>query len=281
MSGGIAFTPEMTERVRLERSKAQPTPWAQLAGILGVATGTVLNWAYQNGVETDPRNLPSQASADPAKSEALKVLWSDPTIGKEEIARRLGVGRKSLPREAARLGLEPRAAVRCGPKPKPKPAPKPREPRKDAWPQTKLDELRELVASGLPYAEIGLRLKISKCAAIGMARRMGLAKRPSPIQPRQAPKRKRSQGNGVLIGRTLPGLALPNWGMTRPKPQPTPAVTTIRPKHPGGCQWHMGREGLTHLFCAEPIGPRGGSWCEVHYGICFVPTRAREIADAA
>jgi hypothetical protein len=43
----------------------------------------------------------------------------------------------------------------------------------------------------------------------------------------------------------------------------------------------MGRDGLTHLFCGDPIGPKGGSWCAAHYAICFTPTRRQVIADAA
>lgn len=51
--------------------------------------------------------------------------------------------------------------------------------------------------------------------------------------------------------------------------------------HPRGCQWHLGREGLTHLFCGAPIGPKGGSWCASHRDIVYVPMSTRRIADAA
>lgn len=199
----IQFTTEMVNRIHAERAKRRPTPWARLADLLGVGTGTILRWAYEVGFPTDPRNLAPKVFADPAKSDRLRVLWADPTISQAEVCRRLDASDESVTREALRLELGPRPARVRLPKAR---TPTPRKQRIDprAWPQAKLDKLRALVATDMSYTEIGLQLGISKSAAIGMSRRMGLERRPSPIIPgRKRTRVRRKPGDGRVIGPTL------------------------------------------------------------------------------
>ena len=60
--------------------------------------------------------------------------------------------------------------------------------RKTDWPEAKKQQLRAEWDAGTPSAEIGRRLGgMSKNSVVGMARRMGLAGRPSPIQRDGAP----------------------------------------------------------------------------------------------
>ena len=55
--------------------------------------------------------------------------------------------------------------------------------RKWDWTEVKVLRLRHLWATGLPTAEIGQRLGVSKNAVLGKAHRLGLAPRPSPLPP--------------------------------------------------------------------------------------------------
>jgi GcrA cell cycle regulator len=54
------------------------------------------------------------------------------------------------------------------------------------WTPERVDELKRLWLEGLPMAEIGRRLGITKNAVVGKAFRMGLQRRPS-VKPREEP----------------------------------------------------------------------------------------------
>lgn len=303
----IEFTPAMVAIVHLERAKAIPTPWPQMAEMLGISVGTMMRWAYESGIQTNPRKtVPSRAFADPAKRKRFAPLWLDPTVSKAAMAKSLGVNRKTLDREASRQGLGEKPAYVAAPRPK-GPS-QPRKLRDIDWPESRIVRLRALLAEGHSPAEIGRRLGVTRNAVIGKAHRLNLPSRPSPIRgPRVArekvavkPKapsatstQRREPGNSASIERNArpdihrlfdnPEQGERHAAVSRAAAKSPLPVPGARLKHPRGCQWHMGRDGLTHLFCGEPIDEQnGGSWCATHRALCFVPgSRLRRSADAA
>jgi GcrA cell cycle regulator len=118
----------------------------------------------------------------------------------------------------------------------------------------------------LPYTEIGRRLRISKNAVVGKARRLQL---PTVNPPRpHRPQRPR-----------------------QPAPTPTPVVPTPAPVppvlphfapiitmslHSQPCRFpmwsHHERASHNPCFCNEPSRP-GRPYCEDHHAICFVKHR--------
>ena len=56
------------------------------------------------------------------------------------------------------------------------------------WDDKAIARLTELVATGVSYTTIGIKMHITKNAAIGKARRLKLAKSPSPSTPYQYKK---------------------------------------------------------------------------------------------
>lgn len=81
--------------------------------------------------------------------------------------------------------------------------------RKDGWTDSEIARLKALWAEGHSTAEIGRRMKRSKNAAVGKAKRLGLEGRPSPILPPRpvAPAPRVPRAQPLAPGaRTLPPL---------------------------------------------------------------------------
>jgi len=176
--------------------------------------------------------------------------------------------------------------------------------------QTKA-RLRALWAEGVTTPKIGAQLGCSKNAVVGMARRMDLPTRPSPI---------RAAGEGANVAKprrayagaaTLPPLstasaeaapvrigyapaAAPLGGLRPapelpPSPLPTPELPQARPPAPPPvasprpafvrpsleCCWPIGEPGTKGFrFCGDP-SISGKSYCPHHHGKAFVATRPR------
>lgn len=92
--------------------------------------------------------------------------------------------------ECAEIAMKERAAVKKAALPEPAIADAPMPTSDgDAWTDERVARLRELVAEGLSYSEIGKRLGITKNAALGKADRLGLSrpidKDPEPVGAEQ------------------------------------------------------------------------------------------------
>jgi GcrA cell cycle regulator len=103
------------------------------------------------------------------------------------------------------------------------------------WNDDKTAGLRELWDEGLPTAEIGRRLGITKNAVIGKAWRLGL------------PPRRVSDS-----------------------PNPVPSFAEIMPRATDRCHWPFGKPGTAALrFCSRPV-LAGKPYCEIHCRIAYV-----------
>jgi GcrA cell cycle regulator len=164
------------------------------------------------------------------------------------------------------------------------------------WTPELIQQLRDLWAEGLPTAEIGRRMGMTKHAVIGKANRLGLAARPSPIKrtgatpvPQKAPK--------VTLP-VLPAASVPRVALPRPPvpavfrtvavvPAPAPIVraaesdapqTVFKPRASTDCCWPIGHPRTPGFrFCDEASLP-GKPYCEVHYAQAYVRVRLREEA---
>ena len=134
--------------------------------------------------------------------------------------------------------------------------------------------LENLWAEGLSMSQIGDRLGVSKNSISGMAHRMGLPARPSPIKPSATPRAPRPQ----RVGRapTLPPIA------SAPAVDIPPAPVA-RPHD--GCSYIVDETRLAVRYCDAPVlvtGDRRMSYCPDHYARCYtpVPRRARALEVA-
>jgi len=177
--------------------------------------------------------------------------------------------------------------------------------------QTKA-RLRTLWGEGVATAEIGRRMGCSKNAIVGMAHRMDLPARPSPIhaagQRANVAKPRRAHAGAT----TLPPLstasdeaapvrigytpaAAPLGGLrpapgVPPSPLPTPALPQARPSAPPRpafvrpsreCCWPIGEPGdKAFRFCGDAAQP-GKPYCDAHHQRAFVPKRTRPDQYAA
>jgi GcrA cell cycle regulator len=103
------------------------------------------------------------------------------------------------------------------------------------WTDEKIAGLRELWDEGLPSAEIGRRLGISKNGVIGKAWRFGLP----PRRVADAPNR-------------------------------VPPLTDIMPPGTDRCLWPLGHPGREDFrFCNQPVAT-GKPYCETHCRSAYV-----------
>lgn len=118
-----------------------------------------------------------------------------------------------------------------------------------AWPADRVAELTALVADGVSFAEIGRRMGITKNAAIGKARRLGLT---TPNEP------------------------------FNPKPVTTPERLDALGQFPdaGRCVYPIGhpRE-ASFRFCASEVAVVGAPYCQFHMRLTH--TRAAVEQQAA
>lgn len=108
------------------------------------------------------------------------------------------------------------------------------------WTPDLIDRLAALWAEGLPTAEIGRRLNISKNAVIGKAHRLTLKARPSPLK--SPPVRR-------VIGVTVP-------------------ICTWPQGHPGDKDFR---------FCGQRPLP-GKSYCAEHAALAYIRPKAHNAA---
>jgi GcrA cell cycle regulator len=151
------------------------------------------------------------------------------------------------------------------------------------WASAHSDALRNYVATGLSFSEIGRELNrrfgtgYTRSAVIGRARRMGLATASRVESPPIVP--------------TLPGASRPAkpqpaqaWGQP-PKSQADPGklrCVGIRPRLisllalvAGDCRYPYGgdKEGEEIAFCGHPRQP-GSSYCMPHFRLTSAPGTA-------
>lgn len=111
------------------------------------------------------------------------------------------------------------------------------------WTDEKITALRELWASGMPTAEIGRELKVSKGAVVGKAHRLDLDARPSPIAAPLDPDVLAKVRDLLQCGRTprdvstITGVkhatvTTIRWRMDLPKLPPQRTMARIVPRRP-------------------------------------------------
>lgn len=106
------------------------------------------------------------------------------------------------------------------------------------WQPERIAALIALWNDGVPTSEIGRRLGVTKNAVVGKAHRLGLAKRPSPIQ-----------------------------GTTKPRPAKAVTLGTLST---GMCSWPEGEPGTEEFrFCGRPVVP-GKPYCAEHCARAYV-----------
>lgn len=132
-------------------------------------------------------------------------------------------------------------------------------------------DVQRLWATGLSTAKIGAELGITKGSVIGIAHRLGLPGRPSPIRPRARPV-------PIKIVPTLVDLV---GGDAVPKPRKPPVVPTVAAAH--RCQWPMWRDEVRRpprppVFC-EAQTVWGCSYCPAHARVAFMKLPHREGRD--
>jgi GcrA cell cycle regulator len=109
------------------------------------------------------------------------------------------------------------------------------------WTEDKTARLSELWDEGIPAAEIGRRLGITKNAVIGKAWRLDL------------PPRRVSEG-----------------------PSPVPSLAEIMPLATDLCHWPFGKPGTANFrFCCQPVRT-GKPYCAAHCRIAY----ARPVSTA-
>ena len=156
-----------------------------------------------------------------------------------------------------------------------------------SWAREHCDALREYHAGGLSFAEIAeainakFKTAYSRNAAIGRARRMGLA---GPDRPKPPPKASAPWLNRIRERHAASSLQL------MPVFEPAETVklrcVEIDPRHlslidlePGDCRYPYGgdAEGEAITFCGHPRR-RGSSYCTAHFHLSRGPGTAAERA---
>ena len=157
------------------------------------------------------------------------------------------------------------------------------------WTASAIDALRQLWAHGHTTAEIGRRLRCTKNAVIGKARRLGLPPRSSPIR-RGAPS-----ADVRARTRAVPTTPFPRPALVYRPPVPSQPATlralrtpeplaprTARPLGRAGlpreCCWPIGEPARPGFrFCGAATEP-SCPYCEVHAARAYVRVRDREEA---
>lgn len=145
-----------------------------------------------------------------------------------------------------------------------------------SWAPAHCEALREFVTRGMSFAEAALAINrkfgtdYTRSAAIGRARRMGLAAPPRPERrsgPPPGPKVARSQRSRGRRNGELKPPAPPE----RPKVRLrcvgiTPRLKALVDLEPGDCRYPYGgdKEGEAITFCGHPRLP-SSSYCGPHF----------------
>jgi len=140
------------------------------------------------------------------------------------------------------------------------------------WTQELIDTLTALWTEGISTAEIGRRMGVSKCAAVGKAHRIGLASRASPIRAGSASAftAKRAPKTTLDTAITSESRAA-DQECVDPKSEFAP-VKIIQPKR---CTWLDGKVRGKYVQCANDALPLK-SFCEMHHRIVYVPTARQQ-----
>jgi len=156
------------------------------------------------------------------------------------------------------------------------------------WTDITIAELRKLWDAGLPTAEIGRCLRISKNAVVGKAHRLNLTTRKSPIK--MNPQRqdcRPSPPRSPRLRTTLPTLSFLQRALAAPaiiaepaSPVCTAATLRATPNRQPltddrQCCWPIGDPGTSNFrFCDVPFLP-GKPYCEAHARLAYVRTPSR------
>lgn len=150
-----------------------------------------------------------------------------------------------------------------------------------SWNDAKIEMLRNLVKENLSYGEIGARLGVSRCAAIGKARRLGIRNLAKPGGRKPYPRPATPTGKRILTP--------PPVKVARDRPAP-PRVVNGGPK-----PLMISLLDLTDRTCRYPIGDPlqpgfgfcghacayGKPYCAHHQSVswqtCPVVLRARKV----
>jgi GcrA cell cycle regulator len=109
------------------------------------------------------------------------------------------------------------------------------------WTPEKVEELTKFWASGLSASEIGRRMGITKNAVVGKVRRLDLAMRRLPAQPKREP-------NVITLDRLSANM----------------------------CSWPEGEPGQDDFrFCGTPAVD-GKPYCAAHCKIAYVPATKKK-----
>ena len=114
------------------------------------------------------------------------------------------------------------------------------------WDDKNVSKLRELWDQGLPTAQIGKLLGFTKNAVVGKVRRLDLAMRRAPAQPKREPN-----------------------------------VVTLDRLKANQCSWPEGEPGKDDFrFCGN-LALNGKPYCEKHCAVAYVPPKKKQSANAA
>lgn len=165
-----------------------------------------------------------------------------------------------------------------------------KKPKKNTWPDERVEILKKLWLDGLSASQIATRLgdNITRNAVIGKVHRLGLSGRGSPTRasrprvkrPRQpsAPKQMPMSGNAALKPKIASASAL------QPEPAPEPIRLVDMPE--GGrigilqltektCRWPLGDPG-SEEFCFCGHEPQTGTpYCDYHASLAYQPSTDR------
>jgi GcrA cell cycle regulator len=155
------------------------------------------------------------------------------------------------------------------------------------WSREHCDALREYHAKGMSFAEIAeainakFKTTYSRNAAIGRARRMGLAvpERPKPPPKASAPRLDRIRERHAASSRPLMPVFEPAKTVKLRSVEIDPRHLSLIDLEPGDCRYPYGgdAEGDAITFCGHPQR-RGSSYCAAHFHLSRGPGTAAERA---
>lgn len=130
------------------------------------------------------------------------------------------------------------------------------------WTPDRIAMLRRLCAEGLSFDTIGGLMGISRSAAIGKAKRLGIQKFPAKPSPRQRPVT--ACGKRILTPRIVTSEPV-----KAADDAPAPLMVPLLDLEPNMCRWPCGDpRDPAFGFCGHEART-GSSWCEHHYRRAF------------
>jgi|SRR5690606_15711610 len=130
------------------------------------------------------------------------------------------------------------------------------------WTKDRVEMLRKLCAENLSFDVIGALMGITRSAAIGKAKRLGIQKFPAKPSPRQRPVT--ASGKRILTPRIVTA------GPVKADDAPAPLMIPLLDLTDQMCRWPCGDpRDPAFGFCGhEKV--RGSAWCEYHKSIAWV-----------